>query len=246
MKQMRFLLAILAASVVLTAASQSQIMTLGQRAARMFLQVDSASLERVLSEMDQAAKGFRTAEANLTSDQYTKVVDETDTQKGKVYFERQGKDLEMAVNFTEPDKEYVVYANGKAQVYNPKIDQVNVYNAEKNRSKVEAFLLLGFGGGGHDLLSTYDVRYSGKENVGGVNAAMLELVPKSAELRNNIAKIILWVDPERGISVQQKMFFPGGDFRLARYTDIHLGQKLPDNVFKLKTTGKTKFLPPQG
>ncbi len=46
--------------------------------------------------------------------------------------------------------------------------------------------------------------------------------------------------------MQQQMFFPGGDYRLAKYSDIELNKKLSDNVFKLKTTGKTRFVPPQG
>jgi hypothetical protein len=33
---------------------------------------------------------------------------------------------------------------------------------------------------------------------------------------------------------------------LAKYSEIQLNQKLPDGAFKLKTTGKTKFLSPQG
>jgi outer membrane lipoprotein-sorting protein len=207
-------------------------------------QADSASLERVLDGMDKSAKTFRTAQANFTFDQYTKVVDETDTQRGKLYFKREGNEVEMAADFSEP-RQYAIYSNGKAQVYNPKTDIVNEYKTEKNRSQVEAFLLLGFGSGGHDLLSTYDAKYLGTENIAGVETWKLELTPKSSQLRNNISQITLWIDPDRGVSVQIKMLFPGGDYRLAKYSDIQF-QKLPDNVFKLKTTGKTKFMPPQG
>jgi len=209
-------------------------------------QSDSAALERVLTQMDNSAKTFRTAQANLTAEQYTKLVDETDMQKGKVYFERHGKDVNMAADITEPDKEYAVYANGKAQVYKPKIDEVDEYQpGEKSRAKVEAFLLLGFGGGGHSLLSSYDVKYLGAENIGGINAPKLELTPKTQQLRNNISRIWLWIDPAKGIALQMQMFFPGGDYRLTKYSDIQIDQKLPDNAFKLKTTGKTKVVSPQ-
>jgi len=212
--------------------------------AAAFAQTQSADLEHILSQMDTAAKAFHTAEANFIFDQYTRVVDETDTQKGKLYFRRQGKDAEMAADFSEPTQ-YAIYSSGKAQLYNPKTDTVNEYKADKNRTQVEAFLLLGFGGGGHDLLSTYEVQYQGSETVGGVAASKLELVPKSKELRNNISKIVLWVDPVQGVSLQQQMFFPGGDYRLAKYSDLQLNKKLSNNVFKLKTTGKTKFVPAQ-
>ena len=80
-----------------------------------------------------------------------------------------------------------------------------------------------------------------------VDESFLDFVRKSAHLRNNIARILLWIDPKRGISVQQQFFEPGeSDYRLAKYSDIQINQKLPDDAFKLKTTKKTKFLPPQG
>lgn len=214
-------------------------------AAFAFAQSTVPALEHVLSAMDASAKSFHTAEANFTFDQYTKVVNDTDTQKGKLYFRRQGKDVEMAADFSVP-QQYVIYSNGKAQLYNPRIDTVNVYQADKNRAQVEAFVLLGFGGGGHDLLSTYDVQYQGTEKVNGINAEKLELTPKSKALSNSISKIILWIDPAGGISLQQQMFFPGGDYRMAKYSDIQVNQKLPDSAFKLKTTAKTKVIPPPG
>jgi outer membrane lipoprotein-sorting protein len=152
----------------------------------------------------------------------------------------------MAADISEPDKKYILYSGGKVQVYQPKIDQVTEFNPGKNRSDLESFLVLGFGGSGHDLLKSYGVKSLGSETVGGVEAAKLELIPKSARLRNNIARILLWIDPARGVSVQQQFFEPGGDYRLAKYSDIQLNQKLPDNAFKLKTTSKTKVVSPQG
>jgi len=209
-------------------------------------QADSAGLERILSQMDAAAKNFRTTEASFEWDQYQKVIDDTDIQKGRIFFRREGGETQMAAEVAEPDKKYVLYSGGKVQVYQPKIDQVNEYNAGKNRADIESFLVLGFGGSGHDLLKSYDVKYLGTETANGVQAGKLELVPKSARLRGNIARIFLWIDPARGVSVQQQFFEPGGDYRLAKYSQIQINQKLPDNPFKLKTTGKTRFISPQG
>lgn len=209
-------------------------------------QGDSAALERVLGQMDTAAKNFKSTEAGVEWDQYQKVIDETEAEKGKIFFRREGGEVQMAADFVEPDKKYVIYSGGKVQVYQPKIDQVSEYNAGKSRSDVESFLVLGFGGSGHDLLKSYDVKFLGPETVSGVAAGKLELIPKSTRLKNNIARILLWIDPARGISVQQQFFEPSGDYRLAKYSNIQINQKLPDSPFKLKTTGKTKFISPQG
>jgi outer membrane lipoprotein-sorting protein len=209
-------------------------------------QGDPAAFERVLSQMDAAAKNFKTAQANIDSDRYDKVINETETQKGKIYFRREGGEVQMAADFSDPDKKYVIYSGGKVQVYQPKIDQVNEYEAGKNRSEVESFLVLGFGGAGHDLQKSYYVKYLVPETVNDVAAQKMELTPKSAHLRNNIARILLWIDPGRGVSVQQQVFEPSGDYRLVKYSDIQINQKLPDNVFKLKTTPKTKVISQQG
>jgi len=212
-------------------------------------QGDSAGLDKVLTQMDAAAKNFRTTQASFVTDQYYKVIkdiDESARQKGKIYFRREGSETQMAADFVEPDRKYVIYGGGKIQVYRPKIDEVDEYNPGKNRSDVEGYLVLGFGGGGHDLLKSYDVKFLGPETVNGLEAEKLELIPKSARLRNIFARILLWIDPARGVSVQQQFFEPSGDYRMAKYSDIQINQKLPDNAFKLKTTGKTKFVSAQG
>jgi outer membrane lipoprotein-sorting protein len=203
-------------------------------------------LQSVIKQMDATAASFRSAEANFVWDQYTVVVNETDTQKGNIYFRRHDHDIQMATDIAEPDKKYVLYTNGKVQLYQPKIDQVTEYDAGKKRSDVDSFLVLGFGGSGHELLKNYNVKYAGTEAVGGVQAAKLELIPKSQSVLNNIARILLWIDPARGISVQQQFFQPSGDYRLAKYSDIKLNGKIADDVFKLKTTNKTKFISPHG
>ena len=113
-------------------------------------QGNSAAPERVLADMDTASKNFRSAEASFVWNQYQKVIDETETQTGKIYFRRQNGEIQMAADISEPDKKYILYSGGKVQVYQPKIDQVTEYNPGKNRSDLESFLVLGFGGSGHD------------------------------------------------------------------------------------------------
>jgi len=204
-------------------------------------------LQRVLKQMDQTSANFHTTQAAFVWDQYQRVVDEIDTQKGVVYFRRNGNEVQMAADINDPTSpKYVLFADSKVEVYQPKIDQVTIYNTGKDRAAFEGFLVLGFGGSGRDLQKSFEVNYIGNEKVNGVDTAKLELVPKSAKVRNTFAHISLWIDPARGVSVQQQLFEPSGDYRLAKYSDIQLNQKIPDSVFKLKTTGKTKFVSPQG
>jgi outer membrane lipoprotein-sorting protein len=206
----------------------------------------SPQLEKVLDQMDKTAAAFHTTAAAFEWDQYQKVVEETDVKKGKVYFRRNGDETQMAADIAEPDKKYVLFADAKVQIYQPRIDQITVYNAGKNKAEFESFLVLGFGGRGHDLPKSFDVKYAGTEKVGEIEASKLELVPKAVKVRNTFSKIILWIDPARGVSVQQQLFEPSGDYRLSKFSSIEINQKIPDSVFKVKTTPKTKTVSPQG
>ena len=191
--------------------------------------------------MDQAAANFHTAQASFVWEQYFKVVNDKDTQQGTVYYRRSGKEIQMMADITDPPKS-VLFGDGKVQVYEPRLKRVTSYEAGKNREAMESFLVLGFGGSGRDMLKSFDVKFAAYETIGGVKAAKLELVPKGERVRNIFAKIYLWIDPARGVSVQQQFIEPSGDYRLAKYPDIKLNQKIADSTFKLKTSGDTQFI----
>ena len=209
-------------------------------------QQEAPSVEGVLKKMDTAAASFHTAQADFEWDQYQKVVDDTDTQKGTVFYRKSGNEIEMMAEIKVPEPKFVLYKDGKLQIYQPKIEQVMVFSAGSNRSEMESYLVLGFGGSGQDLKKTYDVTYLGEETVDNVTAVKLQLVPKSEKVRNYFWKAFLWIDLSRGISVQQQFMQGQGDYRLAKYSAIRVPAKIGNEVFQLKTTKKTQFVSPRG
>jgi outer membrane lipoprotein-sorting protein len=207
---------------------------------------DKPTLDSVLKKMDEASAHFQAAQADFVFDQYQKVVDEHDIQKGTVYYRRNGQQIEMMAEFKDPERKFVLYKDGKLQVYEPKIEQVMQYSAGANREQVESFLVLGFGGSGQDLKKSFDVTLQGEETIDGTQTAKLQLIPKSDKTRSNFPEIILWIGLNNGISVQQKLVQTQGDFRTAKYSEINLHPKISNEVFKLKTSGKTQYVSPTG
>ena len=210
----------------------------------------TGELESVLSQLDKASEGFHSVQADFVWNQYQKVVDETDVQKGSIYFVRNDKDkdkgTQMAADITVPDKKYVVFNDGKLRLYIPKIDQLTEYETtEKNRGDLESFLVLGFGSRGHDLLKAFDTKFDGYQTLDNTRVAKLSLTPKSQRVRNIFDSVTLWVDPARGLSLKQQFFEPSGDNRTALYSNFKLNVKVPGDVFKLKTTSRTKIIRPQ-
>jgi outer membrane lipoprotein-sorting protein len=196
-------------------------------------------LQAVLSEMDKSAALFKTAQANFEWDNYQKVVDETTKQNGIVYFRRSGNDIEAMFKITSPAPKEILYKHGILQLYEQKIDRITEHKAE-NQSDVEAFLSLGFGARGHDLLKSYDVKMTGWETLDNVKTARLELVAKSEKVRNMFPKFVMWIDAARDVPLKLQVFAQAGDYWTSHYTDIKLSAKLPDSDFHLDTTAKTK------
>jgi outer membrane lipoprotein-sorting protein len=216
----------------------------------------AVTLESVLKTMDTAAAKFHTTQANFQWDRYEKVIDEVDDiQVGTIYYRRAGKEIEMKAEIKmagsdpkklKPEPKFVLFSQGKVQMYLPKPDQLTVYEAGKNRADVETYLVLGFGGSGQDLVKAFDVTCQGPETIDGVATARLQLIPKSERVRNTFARILLWIDLGNGISVQQQFFEPDGNYKLAKYSSIHLEEKIPNDVFRINTTSKTQTLTPRG
>jgi outer membrane lipoprotein-sorting protein len=206
----------------------------------------AAALDGVLKKMDAAAASFQTTQADFVWDQYQKVVDETDTQKGTVYYRRSGKEIEMMADIKDPQQKYLLYKDGKLQIYQPKIEQVLEYTAGANHNEIESYLVLGFGGSGEDLKKQFDVTYQGEETIDNIATAKLHLIPKSEKVHSYFTEAFLWIDMSRGISVQQKFMQGQGDYRLAKYSAIKVNAKISSDIFRLKTTGKTKIVSPRG
>jgi hypothetical protein len=214
-------------------------------------------LDAVLKKMDTAAAGFRSTQAEFEWDTYEKVIDEVDdVQTGTIYYRRNGKETEMMAEVKQAgsdlknlksEPKYVLFSQGKVRMYQPKVDQVTEFDLGKNRSDFESWVVLGFGGSGQELVKAFDVTYVAPETINGVATAKLQLVPKSEKARNTYNKVFLWIDLDKGISVQQQFFTPQQDYRLAKYSSIQVnGKKIPDEVFKLKTTSKTQTISPRG
>ena len=201
------------------------------------------ALEKIISRMDETAAKFRTAQANFTWTTFNSVVnEESGRQTGKIYFQRNGNETEMAAEIDPPDAQQVIFSKGKIQLYKPRTGIVDVYDASAHREEFETFLVLGFGVSGDDMRKSFDVTYGGEEKIDGTDTARLELVPKSDKMKQHFPQITLWINPQTGISVQQKLMETNGDYRLAKYSEIKLGEKIPAKMFQLKTSGQVKIV----
>jgi outer membrane lipoprotein-sorting protein len=201
-------------------------------------------LNRVLRQLDATAANFHSTAADFEFDSVeTDPVYDKEVQKGTVYYERNGSGFRMAAHINEingkPVPKTYTYAGGVFKLYEKLTNQVTTFS---KLSQYESWFMLGFGASGKDLEQKWEIKYLGSETLDGIKTEKLEMVVKDAQIRKNIRKVTIWVDPSRGISLKQVFDETASNYRVAVYFNIKLNQPLPGDAFTIKTDGQTQFV----
>ncbi len=195
-------------------------------------------LDAILRQMDAASTRFKTAEADVQRDFYERVVRQTTTQHGIIYFKKTGTNLEMGAKINPPGAKFLSFKGGKLALFDPMTKDLKVFDSGKNRGQYESFLTLGFGGSGADLAKAWNITYAGNESLSDgkttINTAKLDLVSKDANVRTMFSHITIWVDPSRDISLKQQFFTPSDDYQTATYTNIRYDQPINTGPYQYK------------
>jgi outer membrane lipoprotein-sorting protein len=216
-------------------------LTLTLAPASLHAQPKPGHLDEILRQMDAASLKFQSAEADFRWDLYERVVKETTTQTGTIFFAKQKGSTVMGAHITVPSSRIIEFRNGVLRMFDPTSDHLTTINTAKNKAQVESFLTVGFGGSGKDLAAAWKISDLGEEVVNGVNTAKLDLVPKDPAVLANCTHMTIWVDPVRGIELKQSLYMPSEDYRTAVYTNIKYNQKVEEKPYQIKTDSKTTY-----
>jgi len=216
-----------------------------------------ASIDAVLHQLDLASTSFRSAEANLRIDMFERVVQDTSTECGVIYYLRQSSSIQMDsktsavsgnscpdTSFTAPASRIADYKNGTLQMFEPLANHLTILSAGANQGQIESFLTLGFGASGRDLAKAWTITEQGTETLNDgskeVATVKLKLVAKDPAILKNLSYVLIWVDPARGLSLKQQFFTPAGDYRTTYFTNIRYNQKVDTATFAIKTNKQTQ------
>jgi outer membrane lipoprotein-sorting protein len=207
--------------------------------ASLHAQPKPGHLDEVLRQMDAASLKFQSAEATFRWDLYERVVKQTSTQTGTIYFKKHGTATVMSAKIEQPSVKIIEFRNGVLRLYEPGTDHLTIVDATKNKAELESFLTVGFGGSGKDLAKAWTISDLGDEVIDGVQTAKLDLVPKDPSVQKNCTHMTLWVDPIRGLELKQSLYMPSEDYRTAVYANIKYNQKVDEKPYQINTTSKT-------
>lgn len=188
------------------------------------------TLEAVLKQLDRESKSFRSLTANIERTKVTVVVNDRSVEAGQMWLRRDNK---FRIELSQPDARTLLRNDDKFYIFNPRIKRVEEYDLGKHKALVDQFMLLGFGSSGDNLKDNYLVTPQGEQMLDQKKVLLLELTPKSPEVRGQISKIHLWIDLSNWLAVQQKFFETGsGDYFTIRYTNVQRNPTIPDSRFR--------------
>jgi outer membrane lipoprotein-sorting protein len=202
------------------------------------------TVEGVLAMMDKSARDFHSLTADIQHIKYTAVVQDASTETGQIFVRR---DEKMRIEFSKPDTRTILRTGDSLFVYTPKINRVEEYNLGKNRAMVDQYILLGFGTRIDNVKKSYLIAVSGEEELDQRKTVVIELTPKSDEIRNQISKIQMWIDESSWLPIQHKFFEAGsGDYILIHYTNLMKNLKIGDAKFKQDWPKGVNRIKPRG
>jgi outer membrane lipoprotein-sorting protein len=209
-------------------------------AATLQAQAPSPQLAAVLQQMDAASKTFKSARADFHCDYYERVVRDTTTQAGPIYFLRENGATQMGLVVSGPGGKVIQYKNGLMQMFDPGVNQITVLHATAGQA--EGYFTLGFGGSGTDLAKAWNIKDLGPDTLTDdghpVKTEKLDLTSKDPAART-FDHITLWMDPTRALALKQVFYMPSHDVRTCTYSNVKLNGKIDTGTFAIKKNGAT-------
>lgn len=196
-------------------------------------------LTEILSRMNDAKKRLKTLSANLEYTKVTVLVNDKSTELGQFFFHK-SKNPEIMIKMLKPDPKTILFKKNRAEIYLPKIKQIQEYDLEGHTELVQQFLLLGFGTETGELKKSYKLKLLNEEDIEGYTTAVLDLTPREESIAAHISKVQLWISEESWLPVQQKFFEPDGDYLVARYTGVKVNRRIPASSFEISASEGTK------
>jgi outer membrane lipoprotein-sorting protein len=207
-----------------------------------------ASLQDLLSRMDQAATSFVAMSANVKYVTHVAVLDDNSQEGGTVLMKKVRANLVQGlIDFTSPDRRTVTIEQRKIQIYTPNMKTVQIFDLGKHGEQLDQFILIGFATSGTELAQAYAMKVLGPEKAQGQKTIRVEMIPKSEQAREYLQKLDLWIPerPAQPYPVQEKIYQKSGDYRLVTYSDMRINPPLKPDALKLKLPAGVKTEYPQ-
>jgi outer membrane lipoprotein-sorting protein len=193
----------------------------------------------LLARLDRFSRTFRGMKAGIRTTNHIAGIDEDEKESGVILLTRTSPArFRMSLSFTGPNAVTVILRDQTAEIYHPKLNEIQEYDIRQYKDIAHELFQLGFGVAGADRDKSYSIVSLKREAVGDENATYLQLLPKSTEVRKRVSKVELWISDKTNCAIRQKLYFPDGGYRLAEFSGLLVNPNIPSSAFDLPKSAK--------
>jgi chaperone LolA len=202
-------------------------------------------LDWILKEYEAASKKLKTLQANLTHTKTNKMLDVSETLRGRLKMKRPRK---LLLDTTEPTPSKKIVNGDIAWIYEPKLNQAQKLYIKDNARGLKDInpLELAYAGDLDELKRYYTITLVGEETVAGKTFCTLSLKIKENEGEAKYASIVLKMEEGQWVPTEIKTSDEGGeveeDYKL---TDLVLDQHVSDSDFNFSPPLGVEVVEPQ-
>jgi len=191
------------------------------------------NLDQVLDHLNKSTSQLQSFQAQISIRNWTDLLEEFDHgEKGRITLLRKDGKTCFRRQIEEPQTSILVVKKGQAIFYQPLIKQAVFYNSGRRKDGA-ANLFLAFTSGRESLEEEYQPRLLGREQVGGANAYVLELTPRSESARSQFSRIVFYLDPKLWLPVRQDIVQPNRDYQRIDFSDYKINPEIPLSTFEI-------------
>lgn len=201
------------------------------------------SLDAIFARMDEASRKFKSVSADMHRTDYTAVLNDSTQEDGRLWLKRGKNGIGGKVEFLGQDARTIAFQGNLLRIYWPKAKQVQDVDISKYTSPemVDQMLLLSFGAAsGSEIQKDYDVSVAGTDKIDSKTVTRVELLPKSPELKKEIARITLWIPEGEARAIKEKVDEPSKDYVLWTYSNVRMNGLMKDSDIELKLPSGVK------
>jgi outer membrane lipoprotein-sorting protein len=195
---------------------------------------------QLLARLNRFAETFKGAKATVQNTNHVDVkgvLDEIETGSFLIKRDSATK-VRLRIDITGNNAYTAVLGDRLVEIYHPKLNEIEEYNLRQYKNLSQQLMQLGFGAAGRDIAKSYEIRSLRREAIDGEDTTVVELIPKSEEVRNVVSRAELWIADKSTCAIQQKLYFKGGEYKLARFKDLVVNPNIPSSAFDLPKQAK--------
>lgn len=204
----------------------------------------NGDLDRILSNMQQAARTVKTVQARLQHEKRHGQIGGREVYRGTILFRHVGANQDkVRINY-DVTNQVVVVDGSRITLYQPRINQaIKTCRAAVAKGNQEfAFFETPYASV-RRLKELYEINFVRDEHIGSTATSVIEMKPRG---RSTAKKLTMWIDQASWLPVRYQILEQNDSLSTFTMTEIKRNVNLGGDAFKVSWPGGTKVVVESG